>query len=278
MSSAWARCRGSAEGVLAPLDLVDGVFVWAAGEAAIAARAVAALAAPVLDVPLVVGSGPAVPAWVGGATLVVLVDRAGESAGSALLADLLGAGGPVIGLTADARLADLLTAEGHTVVDVVAEEAVLPPLVVPLLELLALEDAAADLAAWTVPAAWTGPQGLPADLAAQAAGIDVPGFYGSDGVGAVAASWLAAQMGLFRGRIAVGASFSDALADLPTWSGAGGLRPVAWLVADDDQAGVARAFDGAAEDVRTVRCQEATPAGRLAELIGLADLVVGAFA
>ncbi|HUG85291.1 MAG TPA: hypothetical protein VMM13_12040 [Euzebya sp.] len=275
MTDAWHRCRGHNDGVLAPLDLVDNIYLWAAGEAAIAAQAVAALCNPVLDIPVVVGSSAQVPAWVGGATLCIIVDRQGDGAGGGLVDQLIGRGGPVIGLTADTALAQVLSDVDATVLDVPDEAAVLPPLVVPLLEALDLEDLVDDLAGWSVPRGWTGGEGLPAQLATVATTAGVPAVYGSHGIGAVAATWMAAQLRLFTGRPAVGDSFGAALTHLPAWGASSPLTPMAWLVADDAEAAVAEAFDAAVPGVTTVRCRADGPAARLAELLSLTDLVLG---
>lgn len=275
MSDAWQRCRGHNDGVIAPLDQIDGIYLWAAGEVAIAARAVAALTAPLLDVPLVIGSGPHVPAWVGGATLSIVVDRLGDGAGRTLVPALIDRGGPVIGLTADVDLATVLADADQTVLDLPPAPAIIPPVAVALLEVLDAEAVVADLARWQVPGEWAGGDGLPARIAAAVADAECPGFYGSEGVGAVAASWFASQIRLFSGRAAVGASFPQALTHLPAW-GPVGIQPIAWLVADPDEAAVAAAFDAAAPDVVTVACEADRPGGRLAELLALADLVAGA--
>lgn len=275
MTDAWQACRGHNDGVLAPLDEVDGIYLWAAGETAIAAEAVAALLAPVLDIPLVIGSGPHIPAWVGGATLSIVVDRLGEGAGRTLVGALVDRGGPLIGLTADVDLATLLVDADKTVLDLPPDPALIPPVVVALLEVLDADDIVADLARWQVPGEWAGGDGLPARIAAVMADAVCPGVYGSEGIGAVAASWLSSQLRLFSGRAAVGGSFPQALTHLPAW-GPEGIRPVAWLVADPAEAAVAAAFDAAAAGVITVNCEADRPGARLAELLALADLVAGA--
>lgn len=278
MTDVWQRCRGHNDGILAPLDLVDHIYLWAAGEAAIAAEAVAALAAPILDIPLVVGSGAVVPAWVGGATLSIMVDRQGDGAGGGLVEELIARGGAVIGLTADEGLAEVLTAAAHTVLDMPPdEETVVQPIVVPLLEALDMDDVVDDLAGWTGPESWLDTQaGLPVTLARAVAAAEVPAVYGGEGIGAVAAAWMAAQARLFTGRPAIGASFGDALTHMPAWSTGDSLTPVAWLVTNDREAAVATAFDRAVQGVRAIRCTSTTPGAQLAELMALADLAVSA--
>lgn len=131
-----AAHRGVAEEVVAPLDLIDHVAVWTTRAGLPAARLTASVAEPVLDVPLVVTTAERLPRWIGGATLLLLVDPDGDGGG--VIDEAAERGGPVIGLSAAEDVLAALDDHDMALVELPADDAVTAA-AVALLELLELD-------------------------------------------------------------------------------------------------------------------------------------------
>lgn len=202
----WATARAAAEGVLAPLDLVDQVVVCGMGGSGIVADVVVALADASYDLPVIGCKSPRLPVWAGASTLVVAVSYSGDTAETlAAVTTALDRGSPVIGVTSGGRLEALLDDHDQTVVGVPGggqPRHSTGSLLVPVLTALELDvgldaaiDRLADVAGRSGRSAETATN--PAkQLALRLAGPDtnIPAVYGTDGVGAVAAYRLRCQL------------------------------------------------------------------------------------
>ena len=242
------------------------VALFGLGTSATATRAVAALVAPRLPVPLWAGSGPEVPAFVGPGTLVGAVSTSGSTPETLdALREALARGARAVAIGGDdsSALARLAADAGVPWCPLEpsgpAARAALGAAVVAVLVVLAQGGLAPECAR-TVPTAsaalarrrdaFAAPAGAPAELARRI-GRTIPLFYGSAGIGAVAAGWWKAQVNLNAKAPAFAASLPGLARDeLAGWGQGGDVtRQVLTLVllrhgGEDEHTG--RLFDAVA--------------------------------
>ncbi len=203
------RARDAFAGSALPSgDSVRSVAAFGEGTGATACAAVAALAAPHLRVPLWVGTGAAVPAFVDGHTLV-LAASCDEGSDATLAAQeavarganvvAVGSDGSLERFAADAGLPWCPVTPGGAVARAALGAATVP-LLVALSEAGLLPDSAASIGAAAATLArrrdaYVAPGG-PADELARRMGRTIPLVYGAEGVAAVAARWWKAQVNL----------------------------------------------------------------------------------
>lgn len=202
----WEAAAADAGDVRAPLDLVDHVVVTGMGGSGIVADVVAAIASRSSDLPVVAVKQPGLPAWVGGATLVVAVSHSGNTAETiAAVEAAMDRGSPLLGVTSGGRLGELLDDAGHAVVRVPGggqPRHSTGSLLVPVLAALELDDEVpAAIARLREVAARCGREVPTADNPAKqlalrlaAADTGVPVVYGGQGVAEVAAYRMRCQL------------------------------------------------------------------------------------
>lgn len=287
----WRAALEAGQDVRAPLDLVDHVVVCGMGGSGIVADVVAAVAAPRYDLPVVPRKSPGLPAWVGGATLVVAVSYSGNTAETLASAEeALDRGAPVLGITSGGRLAELLEDAGQPLV--LVDDPGRPPrhstgaLLVPVLQALELDgdldDAIARLEGITVACHRDVPSAdNPAkQLALRLAGADtgVPSLYGTAGIGEVAAYRLRCQLAenakMRASHHAVPELCHNESVAWDDTSTAGGVLWICEDPAEQARVDVLRdLFDDHFAWAEGVTAEGASPLERYASLVGLLDLV-----
>jgi glucose/mannose-6-phosphate isomerase len=207
--AALAGARDAFSGSALPVgSTVRSVAAFGQGTAATACEAVAALAAAHLRVPLWVGHGAEVPAFVGADTLVLAVScvegadattAAQEAVDRGARVVAIGADGALERLAADAGLPWCAMTPGGPLA-----RAALGAATVPLLVALSgaglMPDSAPSIRAAASALgrrrdAFVAPGGPPEELARRT-GRTIPLVYGADGIAAVAARWWKTQVNL----------------------------------------------------------------------------------
>lgn len=285
----WRAAADAAEGLLAPLDLVDQVVVCGMGGSGIVADVVRAVADRRFDLPVVAHKAPGLPAWVGGSTLVVAVSFSGNTAETLASArTALDRGAPMIGVTSGGQLADLLDDAAQTVVTV--EGGGQPrhstgKLLMPVLTALELADeidvaidrlaAVAAANARTVPTADNPAKQLALRLASA---TGVPAIHGTPGVGEVAAYRLRCQLAENAKMRSVHAGLPELCHnDIVGWSDPATAGPVLWLAEDPAQdrrvAVLRELFADRFEWDAMLPVEGTGPLERFASMTGFVDLV-----
>ena len=207
--SALAGARDVFAGsALSPGSTVRSVAAFGQGTGATACEAVAALAAPHLRVPLWVGHGAEVPAFVGADTLVLAVSCGEGTDVTAAAHEAVARGARVVAVGSDGALERLAADAGLPWCEVspggpaarAALGAATVPLLVALFEAGLLSDGAVSVTAAASALglrrdAFVAPGGPPEKLARRL-GRTIPLVYGAGGVAAVAARWWKAQVNL----------------------------------------------------------------------------------
>ena len=184
------------------------VAAFGQGTGGTACEAAAALSSPHLGVPLWVGHGPDVPAFVDGHTLVLAVSCVEGADATTAAHEAVARGARVVAVGSDSGLARLAADAGLPWCPIAPAgppaRAALAAATVPLLVALAgtglMPDPSASIAAAASALgrrrdALVAPGGPPADLARRI-GRTIPLVYGAAGVAAVAARWWKAQVNL----------------------------------------------------------------------------------
>ncbi len=274
----------------------DAVVVLGAGVDAIAGDAVAALAAPHAPVPVLVGSSPGLPAFVGPRTLVVALSSSGRDAGTLAAArSAFARGAPAVVVSAEGPLSSLAVEAGVPCCPLPGgpPRALLGAAVVCALGALARHGLLPDCGpSVTVAAdalrrrrdAFAAPGG-PAAEVARRIGRTIPVVYGAAGIGATAARRWKAQVNLNEKAPAFDASLPALTRDeLAGWGQSGDVtRQVVSLVllrhAGEDPAlaglfdAVAAATDEVMADVVEVRAEGEDDLGRFLDLALWGDYV-----
>jgi len=206
--SSLAGAREALAGALPDTGAVRSVAAFGQGTGGSACAAAAALAAPHLGVPLWVGHGAEVPAFVDGHTLVLAVSCVEGADATTAAHEAVARGAPVVAVGSDSGLERLAADAGLPWCPIAPAgplgRAALASATVPLLVALAetglMPDPAASIAAAAAALgqrrdALVAPGGPPADLARRI-GRTIPLVYGAAGVAAVAARWWKAQVNL----------------------------------------------------------------------------------
>jgi len=207
--SSLAGAQDALAGSALPItSAVRSVAAFGQGTGGTACEAAAALAAPHLGVPLWVGHGADVPAFVDGHTLVLAVSCVEGADATTAAHEAVARGARVVAVGSDSGLARLAADAGLPWCPVTpggpVARAALGAATVPLLVALAqtglMPDPSASIAAAAAALgrrrdALVAPGGPPADLARRI-GRTIPLVYGSAGVAAVAARWWKAQVNL----------------------------------------------------------------------------------
>jgi glucose/mannose-6-phosphate isomerase len=287
-------------GVLPEPASVRAVALVGLGPAAAAGQAVAALTATELGVPLWVGPGPDVPAFVGPGTLVCVVSTSGATPETLDAArEAVARRAPTVAIGGDraSALARLAADAGvpwcPTVPPVPAARLGLGSATVAVLVALARGDLLPDPAAAIRTAAGmlarrrdalVPPGGAAAELARRI-GRTFPLVYGSDGIGAVAAAWWKSEVNRNAKAPAFWASLSGAMhGELAGWGQGGDVtRQVLSLVllrhdGEDERTSarfdaVVAATDEVMADVIEVRAAGEDDLTRLFDLVLLGELV-----
>jgi glucose/mannose-6-phosphate isomerase len=270
---------------------VSAVVVAGVGGSGIAGDVVAALAGPVLDMPIVVHKGYGLPAFAGPRTLVVAVSHSGDTAETL---DAAGAalerGAALVAVTGGGRLAALCAGAGAAVVAIpqrTPPRHALPLLVLPVLRLLGLDGGFDDAVAAVDAAVATAARDVPIAenpakvLALQLAGPGPVTVLGASGVAAVAAYRFACQL-------AENAKVQAAHGQVPeaahnvvaAWAKQDGPAGIVLVRDPEGEAGqLGRQVEAVADLARDSGAWTAelhprggTPLGRLASLVAFVDL------
>ena len=206
--SALAAARDGFAGCAPPAATVRSVAAFGQGSGASACEAVAALAAPHLRVPLWVGHGVEVPAFVDEHTLVLAVSCVEGAEATTAALEAVARGARVMAVGSDSALERLASDAGFPWCPVTpggpvtraALGAATIPLLVALTEAGLMPDSAASVTAAAAALArrrdaFVAPGGPPEELARHI-GRTIPLVYGADGIAAVAARWWKAQVNL----------------------------------------------------------------------------------
>jgi len=213
---------------------VRSVAAFGQGTGATACEAAAALAAPHLHVPLWVGHGAEVPAFVDSDTLVLVVSCVEGVDATTAAHEAVARGARVVAVGSDSGLERLAADAGLPWCPVVpggpvaraALGAATVPLLVAFSEAGLMPDSAASIAAAASALgrrrdAFVAPGGAPEKLARRI-GRTIPLVYGADGVAAVAARWWKAQVNLNAKAPAFAASLPELIYDELAGWGQGG--------------------------------------------------------